>query len=80
MKLLINIIKRYGFVMLWVTVIALMSRDWLSDPFDTHSLGDAGTDSYGHNGENALIQGILFTFVELLLIMARLDYLSVNCS
>lgn len=46
-----------------------MARDYLADP---PSAAWVGTQAYGHNHEGALVQGLVFTAIELVVLLALL--------
>jgi hypothetical protein len=54
---------------LWAITAALMVRDHVADAYDSTR---TGTDSYGHNHDGALLQGLGLTLLELVIIYALL--------
>lgn len=58
-----------GLACLWLAVVVMMVRDDLRDPFNAAL---EGTARYGHNHEHALVEGILWTLSELVLLYAIL--------
>jgi hypothetical protein len=53
--------------LLWLGTAALMGRSWQRDPYDPTLTGTA---AYGHNGRDALAQGLAFSLGELLIYYA----------
>ena len=51
----------------WVLTAGLMARDWARDPYVESRSRD-----YGHNHEGALVDGLVFTLVELAVLVAIL--------
>lgn len=58
-----------GLACLWFAVAALMIRSAVVDPFDPARIGSA---AYGHNHEGALLEGLIFTATELVIVTAIL--------
>lgn len=58
-----------GLACLWLAVALLMVRSALGDPFDPARVGTA---AYGHNHEGALLEGLVWTFTELVIVYAIL--------
>jgi hypothetical protein len=61
----------------WVAVAALMVRDDVNDPFDPQLTGTA---RYGHNHSGALVDVLVITVMELLVIYAILRPWSLDSS
>jgi hypothetical protein len=55
--------------LLWLTTVMLMARSWAGDP---HDPALEGTDRYGHNHDGALADGVVFTVIELAVLLAIL--------
>jgi hypothetical protein len=55
--------------LLWLTTVILMVRSWAGDPYDPAL---EGTDRYGHNHDGALTDGVVFTVIELAVLLAIL--------
>ena len=66
-----------GLPCLWLAFAVMMVRNYLGDPYDP-SL--EGTAAYGHNQEGALLQGILFSLSELVILTGLLRPWSYNRS
>lgn len=58
-----------GLPCLWLAIVVLMIRSHLGDPYDPAL---TGTEAYGHNHEGALLQGVIWTFTELVIVSAIL--------
>ena len=58
-----------GLPCLWLTIALMMVRNHLGDPY-TPEL--SGTAIYGHNPPGALLQGLIWSFSELVILMAIL--------
>lgn len=54
-----------GLPILWVATALLMARDHRNDPYDPRR---QGTSAYGHNHAGALLQGLVLTLVELVVV------------
>ncbi len=57
-----HLIRDFGFVGCWLIFILLMAVDGWQDPYNPNLIG---TEAYGHNHKEALIQGFTFTSLEL---------------
>ncbi|MEZ4452543.1 MAG: hypothetical protein R3B09_23970 [Nannocystaceae bacterium] len=58
-----------GLASLWFATAALMVRSVLGDPYDPTRTGTA---AYGHNHEGALLEGLVWTFTEMVILYAIL--------
>ncbi|MEZ4383176.1 MAG: hypothetical protein R3A79_17745 [Nannocystaceae bacterium] len=58
-----------GLPCLWLAIVVLMVRSHLGDPYDPAL---EGTAAYGHNHEGALLQALVWTFTELVIVSAIL--------
>lgn len=54
---------------LWAATAWMMTRSWANDPYDPAL---EGTARYGHNGEGALVVGLVITVIELAVLVAIL--------
>ncbi len=64
-----GLLRSLSLIGLWLATAGLMARDYAADPPD---LALVGTRAYGHNHEGALVQGLVFSAIELLALLALL--------
>lgn len=58
-----------GLPCLWLAIVVLMIQSHLDDPYNPALTGTA---AYGHNHEGALLQGMIWTFTEVVIVSAIL--------
>jgi hypothetical protein len=60
-------LMRWGMALVWAVVVIAMTRDSIVDPYDATLVGTA---RYAHNSEGALVSGMAWSAIELLVLYA----------